>query len=53
MEYRTLGRTGLKVSAISLGTEYLNGQPRETVGAVVAEALADVVETADLRQRVG
>src|SRR5512135_3095447 len=48
MEYRTLGRTGLKVSAISLGTEYLNGQPRETVAAVVAEAIARGVNYLDI-----
>jgi len=39
MRYRTLGRTGLKVGEIGLGTEYLNGPSRETVGAVVAEAV--------------
>jgi uncharacterized protein len=48
VEYRTLGRTGLKVSAISLGTEYLNGQSRETVGAVVAEAVEQGVNYLDI-----
>jgi predicted aldo/keto reductase-like oxidoreductase len=39
MEYRRLGRTGLDVGVIGLGTEYLNKQPRETVVAVVQEAI--------------
>lgn len=38
MELRTLGRTGLEVSAISLGTEYLIEVSRETVVSVVREA---------------
>jgi len=39
MEYRKLGRTGLSVSAIGLGTEYLNGRPQDEVVAVVHEAI--------------
>jgi hypothetical protein len=39
MEYRRLGRTGLGVSAVSLGTEHLLGLPRETVIAVIREAI--------------
>lgn len=48
MEYRKLGRTGLQVSAIGLGTEYLNGQSRETVVATVHEALERGVNYLDL-----
>ena len=39
MEYRTLGKTGLNVSVISLGTEYLIDLPREHVVAVIHEAM--------------
>lgn len=48
MEYRTLGRTGFSVSAISLGTEYLIGLPREHVGAVIHEAIRVGVNYFDL-----
>jgi aryl-alcohol dehydrogenase-like predicted oxidoreductase len=48
MEYRKLGRTGLDVSAIGLGTEYLNGQSRETVVSVVREAVDRGVNYFDL-----
>jgi predicted aldo/keto reductase-like oxidoreductase len=48
MEYRKLGRTGLDVSAIGLGTEYLNKQPRETVVAVIREAIERGVNYVDL-----
>ncbi|MFB3880089.1 MAG: aldo/keto reductase [Armatimonadota bacterium] len=48
MEYRELGRTGLRVSAVGLGTEYLNGQPRDTVKAVVAEAAGRGVNYVDI-----
>jgi uncharacterized protein len=37
--YRTLGRTGLQVGVVGLGTEYLQGASRETVVAVLHEAL--------------
>jgi len=39
MIYRKLGRTGLEVSIIGLGTEYLNRKPRDTVVSVVREAI--------------
>ena len=39
MEYRKLGRTGLDVSVIGLGMEYLNGQPRDTVVETVQTAI--------------
>jgi predicted aldo/keto reductase-like oxidoreductase len=48
IEYRKLGRTGLKVSSIGLGTEYLNRQPREVVVRVIREAIARGVNYFDL-----
>ncbi|MBN1399941.1 MAG: aldo/keto reductase [Anaerolineae bacterium] len=48
MEYRVLGRTGLRVSAIGLGTEYLIDRPREHVVSVIHEALARGVNYFDL-----
>ncbi len=48
MEFRKLGRTKLNVSAIGLGTEYLYGQPRETVVSVVHEAIERGVNYLDL-----
>ncbi|MHB0874483.1 MAG: aldo/keto reductase [Anaerolineae bacterium] len=39
MIYRTLGRTGLQVGVVGLGTEYLQGASRDTVVAVLHEAL--------------
>lgn len=48
MEYRDLGKTGLRVGAIGLGTEYLNRQPRETVGSVVHKAVEHGVNYIDL-----
>lgn len=40
MQYRRLGRTGLRVSEIGLGTEYLLNQPAEVMRDVVAAATA-------------
>lgn len=48
MEYRTLGRTGFSVGAISLGTEYLIDLPREHVVGVVHEAIRLGVNYFDL-----
>lgn len=48
MEYRKLGRTGLDVSVVGLGTEYLNGRPRETVVSVVREAVEHGVNYFDV-----
>jgi len=39
MEYRKLGRTGLGVSAISIGTEHLLRLPIETVTSVIRESI--------------
>lgn len=48
MEYRPLGKTGLSVGVIGLGTEYLNKQPRETVVHVVKKAIQNGVNYIDL-----
>ncbi len=48
MEYRPLGRTGMKVSAVGLGTEYLIDQPREHVAAVVRDAVERGVNYLDV-----
>jgi hypothetical protein len=48
MHYRELGRTGLAVSEVSLGTEYLIGKPREVIVEVVSEAIARGVNYFDL-----
>ena len=48
MEYRTLGRTGVQVSAISLGTEYLINQSSEHVSSVIHEAIAQGINYFDL-----
>ncbi len=48
MEYRTLGRTGLEVSAISLGTEYLLDVPPVQAVDVVRRAIEAGVNYFDL-----
>lgn len=48
MEYRRLGSTGLEVSAIGLGTEYLIDQPQEHVVKVIHKAIAQGVNYFDL-----
>ena len=39
MEYRTLGKTGLSVSEVSLGGEWLEGKTEEEVKAIINTAL--------------
>lgn len=48
MEHRKLGKTGLSVSVIGLGTEYLNRKPRKTVISCVHEAIEQGVNYFDL-----
>jgi uncharacterized protein len=48
ISHRPLGRTGLSVSEISLGTEYLMDQPHDTIVEVVHEAIAAGVTYFDL-----
>lgn len=48
MEYRTLGRTGLRVSAISLGTEYLIDKSRQHVVDVIDHAIDRGINYFDL-----
>ena len=48
MEYRQLGRTNLQVSTVSLGTKYLIDQPRQTVIAVVRQAIDQGINYFDL-----
>ena len=38
MNYRTLGKSGLRVSEVGLGAEHLQGLPAEQVFAVVRSA---------------
>ena len=48
MQYRALGGTGSKVSALGLGTEYLINLPREHVVGVVQAAIEQGVNYFDL-----
>ncbi len=48
MHYRTLGRTGLQVSEVSLGTEYLIGKSPELIRDVVHAALDGGINYFDL-----
>jgi hypothetical protein len=48
VQTRKLGRTGLEVSAIGIGTEHLYRQPRETVVSVIHRAIDGGVNYFDL-----
>jgi len=48
MRYRTLGRTGLQVSEVSLGTEYLIGKPHDHIVEVIHAALEAGINYFDL-----
>jgi len=48
MDFQKLGKTGLDVSVIGLGTEYLNGQSRETVVSVVHQGIDRGVNYIDM-----
>ena len=48
MEYRDLGKTGVKAGVVGLGMEYLENAPRETVVSVVREALDSGLNDFDL-----
>jgi aryl-alcohol dehydrogenase-like predicted oxidoreductase len=48
MEYTKLGRTGLDVSVIGIGTEHLRGQPRETVASTLRQAVGHGVNYFDI-----
>lgn len=48
MNYRNLGKTGLKVSEIGLGTEHLYSQPRQTVISVIQEAVKKGINNFDI-----
>ncbi|MFX0104290.1 MAG: aldo/keto reductase [Candidatus Hodarchaeota archaeon] len=48
MKYRTLGRTGLEVSEIGLGTEYLFRQPKDVVISVIHEAIRNGINYFDI-----
>lgn len=48
MQYRKLGKTGLDVGAIGLGTEYLINLPRETVASVIHMAIERGINYFDL-----
>lgn len=48
MNFRKLGKTGLDVSVIGLGTEYLNRKSRNTVVSVIHEAIDEGVNYFDV-----
>jgi uncharacterized protein len=48
MRYQQLGRTGVQISAIGLGTEYLINTPRDNVAAVVGAAMDAGINYLDL-----
>ena len=48
MKHSKLGRTGLDVSVVGLGTEHLHGKPRETVVSTLRRAVARGVNYFDI-----
>ncbi len=48
MKFRELGNTGLKVSEIGLGTEFLFGQSKDTVISVIKEAIKNGINYLDI-----
>jgi predicted aldo/keto reductase-like oxidoreductase len=48
LNHRTLGRTGLSVSEIGLGTEFLLGLPQEEVVGVIHEAIEQGINYVDM-----
>ena len=48
MEYRTLGRTGLSVSEVGLGCEFLQGKSYDVVKAAIDEAFANDINIFDV-----
>ncbi|MFX1327792.1 MAG: aldo/keto reductase [Promethearchaeota archaeon] len=48
MKFRELGNTGLKVSEIGLGTEFLFGQSKDTVNSVIKEAIKNGINYLDI-----
>ena len=48
MRYRKLGRTGVDVSVVGLGAEYLENVSRDTIVSVVDEAVDNGVNYIDL-----
>ena len=48
MRYRKLGRTGVDVGVVGLGTEYLETVPKDTIASVVDEAVDNGVNYIDL-----
>jgi aryl-alcohol dehydrogenase-like predicted oxidoreductase len=48
MKTATLGRTGLEVSIIGIGTEHMRGQPREPVVSTLRAAVEHGVNYFDI-----
>ncbi|MFX1503785.1 MAG: aldo/keto reductase, partial [Promethearchaeota archaeon] len=48
MKFRKLGRTGLNVSEIGMGTEYLQGQSKKVVTSVIEEAIKNGINYFDI-----
>lgn len=48
MQYRTLGRTGLRVSEIGLGGEWFNGLSQEECTAIVETAIENGINYIDV-----